>query len=306
MIRQGWLGVIAAASAAAIATGCGATGDAAGSPACVADEEGTSRLLALVGSPEQPGIHLAVVKDAPPRDGREPKLVPLTKGDDRSPSWSNDGEVFAFARGSDLDHTRIYVATYDPADPDCVRDLRAVGYGTSPSVSPDGAAIAFLRRDYVYVMKIGGSKPRRVVEVLAAASVTWEPSARRLLVSGAGGLVWVDVVSGAVTPVRGSDPLMADPAIHPEQGVLVSRLDPRRGEAVIELVSDEARVSVTDGPWDAMPAPSPDGALLAFARQRPEAELTDWASWSVVVQDSTGQTVARFQGLREPQWVPAG
>ena len=105
------------------------------------------------------------------RLGRAPRR--LTHRGGHSPSWSPDGKQLAFLR-PDLEAIRrssyrdnIYVVGRDG------RGLHRLtrGGGSGPVWSPDGRRIAFVRRADLYVVKVTGGRPRRVVDAPTPGSI---------------------------------------------------------------------------------------------------------------------------------------
>jgi Tol biopolymer transport system component len=101
-------------------------------------------------------------------DGSNPRRLTDHSADDRSPSWSPDGQYIAFESERD-DRVGIYVMGSDGSNPhrltDHLADYRA------PSWSPDGRYIAFeSNRDGdwgIYVMDLAsytGGEPTAMAE----------------------------------------------------------------------------------------------------------------------------------------------
>ena len=172
-------------------------------------------------------------------------MVPLTTyaGSEREPTFSPDGSQVAFSwDGASGDNWDIYVKmigsehmlrlTFDPAPDRC------------PAWAPDGRLIAFLRgspgggSEVRFVSPLGGAD-RRVAKLLTPAEhgLSWNPDGRRIVVS---------------------DRSAPDEA----PGLFVVDLESGRKE----------RLTLPPGPTDAdyLPAMSPDGRTLAFARVNPE------------------------------------
>ena len=150
-------------------------------------------VLAAVG-----GLSFGVYQlTRPGRGGPESgnlRVTPLTSSltVERSPALSSDGKTFAYVwagdKGEDFD---IYVKLTDAGSP--VRVTSNPGRDMSPSISPDGRFIAFLRGDgadkgFYVVPSLGGAE-RKVADTFGwaggsvrAQAVDWSPDGKSIAI----------------------------------------------------------------------------------------------------------------------------
>jgi Tol biopolymer transport system component len=112
-------------------------------------------------------------------DGRTARRLTSGPGSKKFADWSPSGRAIVYARGSDAGAHRLFSVRPDGGG------RRALGRGTAPAWSRDGARIAFVRSDRpwgeVWVMRADGSGRRRVM-VGGAQDLAWGPDSRRLAV----------------------------------------------------------------------------------------------------------------------------
>lgn len=155
----------------------------------------------------------------------------------RSASWSPDGSLIAFSRGSETD-SRLYVMEADGSSP---RHLTEGPVDVSPVWSPDATRIAFVGlldgNDDVYVMNADGSGLKQLTHGTGSDyQPSWSPD-------------------GSKIAYTTSNPGEGDLAVH-----------------VMNPDGSGDRVLV-DGPGsESSPVWSPDGGKLAFAREAPALE----------------------------------
>lgn len=101
------------------------------------------------------------------------RLVRVLGGQNYGPDWSARGFI-AFVRNPSLRTGAGLIQTVRPNG----TGLRSVVRGGHPDVSPDGSAIAFSRRDGIYVMPLAGGRPRRVA--VRGDHPEWSPDGRHL------------------------------------------------------------------------------------------------------------------------------
>lgn len=114
-------------------------------------------------------------------DGRAPVAL-IDSGNVRSPAWSPEGKVLAFAERRE-DHAGIYTGRANGTDPQRLTD-----HGAAPVWSPDGHKIAFVSRvtgsAQIYVMNADGSTVRQLTHTVGPARWPGWPS------NGDGSPVW--------------------------------------------------------------------------------------------------------------------
>src|SRR5713226_5413450 len=112
------------------------------------------------------------------------------------PAWSPDGRLIAFASarfgGTGAGYYSIFVMSPDGSDRRRVTscapsDCSSAGGDLSPTWSPDGRRIAFIRSGELYVVNLDGSGLRRVLacaepSCLGLESPSWSPDGRHILV----------------------------------------------------------------------------------------------------------------------------
>jgi eukaryotic-like serine/threonine-protein kinase len=190
------------------------------------------------------------VRRTPPSEIQISPLASLL-GAERQPSFSADGArvAFAFAGGNDA-ATHIYIKTVSSAG--STRLTSGALPDFQPVFSPDGTRLAFLRRSegrlQVMVMPSGGGTERQcgeIVDILREYSLmTWDADGQNLLVA--------------------------------------DRVSESRQEVALFQISVEtgARRQVTFPPAgfsDWMPAVSPDGRTLGYARVVENGRGDVWA-----------------------------
>ncbi|MBB5897342.1 serine hydrolase [Kutzneria kofuensis] len=132
---------------------------------------------------------------------------------------------------------------------------------SSPAWSPDGATIAFLREDQVWLLDAGEPRPVTTLP-FGAGRPAWSPDGTKI------------AFTAVVGPDESTAPIVVDRLNFKADGVgLIG--EQRRHIHVLDVGTGEVR-QVTSGDWDAGdPAWSPDGAKIAFcAAQDTDADLT--------------------------------
>lgn len=192
--------------------------------------------------------------------------------------WSPDGTTLAMkapdSKGLDLltlaDGSIRHFTEVPPADM----------LDTSPTFSPDGTLLAFVRWHAhgvanVYVVPLSGGEPKRLTfDNLKIEGLAWEPDGRHLVFSsnrgGPFGLWRVDVDGGPAEHVPQSGRAAYSPVLSRDGRQLVYEewagqtnlfsLDARDGGAPQQITYTTR--------WNWNPAASPDGKHLAFASDR--------------------------------------
>ena len=222
----------------ALAAGCGPRP----APAPPADREPDPDRIAIVAAERGPnGARLVAIDER--GDRRFELVAPVAAGvvRDVNPAISPDGRwiVFASTRGRTLDETSLWLAPLAPeATP--VRLTEGAWIDSHPAWTRDGRALVFASTrdggDFdLWRLPIAGGRASGPAEQLTVAP------------------------SHEVTPAVAPDGAIVYAAVTPKGGAAVeSRLEERAPDGTIR--------ALTDGPADASPAISPDGAALAFAR----------------------------------------
>ncbi|MGW0513742.1 amidohydrolase family protein [Streptomyces olivaceoviridis] len=273
---------------------------------------------------------------------------PVTDGEDVSPlppSWTADGELFYVADGQvrvrrpgtarSGAETVPFVAELPVPRPagsrkrydfDSVarRPVRGVHL---PVLSPDGASVAFVALGALWVMPVGGGRPRKLMQAPPSAYAqmpSWAPDGRSVLYcreSGPGG----DGLIG-VRRVRldsGREEVLAtggrlNPVLSPD-GTLLACQDSTGNLLVRDLATGAERNLATPLGANGLPGRpswSPDGRYLAFSdRNRLNRRFREGYNVIRVVDTATGRWNAYLpaehaslsdRGNSGPVWSPDG
>ena len=230
-----------------------------------------------------------------------------------SPSLSADGSRLVFARSrvdSESMETRSRIMLMDMASGESA-PFTSGERDSSPSFSPDGRHLAFVRPDsagksQIWVMPTDGGEARKLTDVAGGITdIAWSPDSDAL------------AFVSDVDPDRAPDD--HDPKKDPRVSV-VRRIRYRadglgwRGEAfrhifVVDRESGETQ-QLTDGEGDdSAPSWSPDGASIAFVSDRRLDRETATHSDVYVVPACGGGMELRSQGLSSVAalcWSPDG
>lgn len=242
----------------------------------------------------------AAVEFVLPRGAREPSAgapVPFTSdpGTELEARISPNGTQVAYVwNGETGDNFDIYVRMLLGGEP--LRITTDAAHDYSPTWSPDGASIAFLRRTggataMLFVVSALGGAERKVAEFSAAAwpqwqrpgpFLTWSPDGRWLVASGSQGTPWRDALlrispaTGEARPLTLPPPKsMGDmaPAFSPNGRTLAFSRLLSWGRSELWLLplsqeglpAGEARKFETRSTWNSSPAWLPDGRGLLFS-----------------------------------------
>jgi Tol biopolymer transport system component len=231
----------------------------------------------------------------------------LLAGEARAPTWSPDGRFVAFARGG-----KIVVANTRG------RIVRRFGsLGADPVWSPDGSRIAYAAGARASRIVVANRKGRTLTSISTGKNVasgpTWSPNSRRLAYAeqleierpGQAGSNRVFVVNADGSGRRLLVGAAAEPAWSPDGSriayvAFASRFAETGQVAVIGVDGADSRRVTTGDQSETGPAWSPNGRVIAFARQT--------GSSGVVVAirpDGTGERTlipARSGGASDPAW----
>ena len=87
--------------------------------------------------------------------------------------WSPDGTRWVFtAMAQEPNESPGVIATRSVSNPDDIRQLTPTG-AWYPRYSPDGASVAFLRSDGIYVMNANGTGNHRIVSAAGVRGIDW-------------------------------------------------------------------------------------------------------------------------------------
>ena len=190
----------------------------------------------------------------------------------RSISLGADGRTLVFIQ--DRDTSDVWSLDLDGGEPRRLttgRDPMPYWEDTTPTISPDGATVAYADQGWVWLVPLAGGPPRKLVE---AGSPVWL-DAQRLLVS----IDRDDCSRLAIVAVEDAWP---QPLV--------------RSSAELDLRGDETAASV-----------SPDGRHVAFSFH-PRADLNRTEIRVADVETGTARALTGTAAThdREPAWSPDG
>ena len=213
-------------------------------------------------------------------DGKNQRRLTNSRHDDRSPSWSPDGQRIAFTSSSknkngvgghppivvgELPH--IYVMDADGKN---LRRLTNNPFAEwEPSWSPDGQRIAFTSSGamdiagwYIYVVDADGKNLRRLgQDDQSGWYPSWSPDSKRI--------------------------------------AFVSLRDGRGNDIYVMDADGSNQQQLTDGPQeDRHPSWSPDGEHIAFVSHRD-------GNWEIYVMDADGKNQRRLTRTPARDWYPS-
>ena len=180
-------------------------------------------------------------------------------------AWSPDARFLAYTR-SVGEQPHLYVA---PASGEPAVDL---GLGESPSWSPDGSAIAFVREDGAYVIASDGSDLRRIAATGGSekipGSLHWSPDGRWIAFADETGLRIVPPAGGPPREVSLQETGPASLQWSPNSRAIAVRTDNPDFDYSIAIVDVESGGVRSIGPG-ASPSWSPGGERLLYSAHLP-------------------------------------
>ena len=239
-------------------------------------------------------------------------------------SWSPDGNLIAFSESHGSDPTRAWISALSLAD-SSIKGISSPPPGwidRSPSYSPDGARLAFIRSavagvsNDIYVMATNGGSEKRLTfdHRPMTGSLAWTSDSREIVFASARGAqmgLWAVAAEGSIPrPLSGpvgeaswpTIPLKNDHTLVYEQGV--SKWDVWRLDLKDSSHSLKAPFALVSEKGDKMrPELSPDGKKVAFESDR----LGFWDIWTCEVNGSRCDQVTSLHGTAgRPRWSPDG
>ena len=239
-------------------------------------------------------------------------------------SWSADGSSIVFTESHESDPTRAWISGLSLAD-SSIRGISSPPPGwidRSPSSSPDGNRIAFIRSavagvsNDLYVMAANGGPAKRLTfdHRPMTGSLAWTSDSREIVFASARGAqmgLWVVTADGCIPkPVAGpvgeaewpTIPSKTDNTLVYEQGM--GQADVWRLDLKDAKHPQKAPVSLISEKGDKMrPELSPDGKKVAFESDR----LGFWDIWTCDVDGSSCDQVTSLHGTAgRPRWSPNG
>jgi Tol biopolymer transport system component/DNA-binding winged helix-turn-helix (wHTH) protein len=239
-------------------------------------------------------------------------------------SWSPDGSLIAFSESLESDPTRAWISALSVSD-SSIREISSPPPGwidRSPSYSPDGARLAFIRSavagvsNDMYVMAAHGGRAKRLTfdHRPMTGSLAWTSDSQEIVFASARGAamgLWVVAADGCIPkPVAGplgeagwpTIPSRSDHTLVYEQGVNkwdVWRVDLKNREhpqkTPFALVSEKGNKM--------RPELSPDGKKVAFESDR----LGFWDIWTCDVDGSRCDQITSLHGTAgRARWSPNG
>lgn len=264
--------------------------------------------LLVVASREHGGVHREQLQLQPLDGGAAVPLHP-PRGRARNPSWAPDGAWFVAESDAQGFSDLVRMAPRQDAEAEPVATAAEGNF--EPSVSPDGARVAFVSSregdPEIYVMRADGTDVQRLTAFHKEDwAPRWSPDGQWIaFLSGREGRARVFVVR---PDGRDTRPASGSAATGDEREVAWSP-DGRKLAFVGRLPSGETRiwvasvdggepVALTDGKHrDDQPAWSPDGKYLVFVSERDgNADLY------LVRADGSGQT--RLTQAPGADWLP--
>jgi Tol biopolymer transport system component/DNA-binding winged helix-turn-helix (wHTH) protein len=239
-------------------------------------------------------------------------------------SWSPDGSLIAFSESHESDPTRAWISVLSFAD-SIIRKISSPPPGwidRSPSYSPDGTRLAFIRSavagvsNDIYVMTANGGPAKRLTfdHRPMTGSLAWTSDSREIVFASARGAemgLWVVEAEGCIPrPVAGpvgeaewpTIPSKTDNTLVYEQGM--GKADLWQLDLKDATHSQKAPFALISEKGDKMrPELSPDGKQVAFESDR----LGFWDIWTCFVDGSSCDQITSLHGTAgRARWSPNG
>lgn len=239
-------------------------------------------------------------------------------------SWSPNGSLIAFSESLERDPTRAWISVLSVSD-SSIRQISSPPPGwidRSPSYSPDGGRLAFIRSavagvsNDIYVMAANGGLAKRLTfdHRPMTGSLAWTPDSREIVFASARSAemgLWVVSADGSIPrPVAGpvgeaawpTIPSNSDKTLVYEQSL--GKADVWRLDLKDANHAQRAPFALVSEKGDKMrPELSPDGKKIAFESDR----LGFWDIWTCDVDGSRCDQVTSLHGTAgRARWSPDG
>lgn len=239
-------------------------------------------------------------------------------------SWSPDGSLIAFSESHEADPTRAWLSVLSVSD-SSIRKISSPPPGwidRSPSYSPNGARLAFVRSavagvsNDIYVMAANGGPTKRLTfdHRPMTGSLAWTHGSDEIIFASARGAemgLWVVAADGGIPrPVAGpvgeagwpTMPSKSDNTLVYEQSI--GRADVWRLDLKDVRHPQKAPFALVSEKGDKMrPELSPDGKKVAFESDR----LGFWDIWTCDVDGSRCDQITSLHGTAgRARWSPNG
>jgi TolB protein len=248
--------------------------------------------------------------------GPEPMRVLTLPAEDRSPSWSPDGQWLAFEHSGTESTKGLYVARVDGTERRLV-----VPKGNSPEWSPDGSKLLFgiAYSVHLYTLDLATDSVRQLTDSGFNVHGAWSPDGRSIVFlsdglagNGASGLWLMDPDGGSLrrlpfTNTYGGSSSAAEPNWAPtgDRLAIVGFFEPSGGNRIYRVFVGDTITG--DTAWltaptvgGSQPAWSPTGEWIAYTRV-----VGSHDEIRLIRPDGSGDHLL-FAGGHSPAWSPDG